>query len=141
MRTPDHLQSLAELELLAGASLTELKQAAQLLTLVDIPAGEIVVRQDTHGREFLIVCGGELAVTRADADGVALLNVATRGDVVGEMALLHRTNRTATVTTCTPVRAYAGSTQEFFAFLDAVPTAAERIIATANERQRLNTAA
>lgn len=141
MRTPDYIASLAELDVLAECTRAELKNAARFLTQLQIPAGEIVVRQDTPGREFLIVADGQLTVTRGDAANTTLLNVVSTGEIVGEMSLLHGTPRTATVTTLTPTTVYAGSVQEFFAFLDAVPSAAERIIATAAERQRSNVAA
>lgn len=141
MRTPDYLAALAELDVLAECSRTELKHAARFLTRLHIPAGEVVLRQDTAGREFLIVADGQLTVTRRDAQSSTLLNVVSTGEIVGEMSLLHRTLRTATVTTLTPTTVYAGSVPEFFAFMDAVPSAAERIIATAAERQRSNVAA
>lgn len=141
MRTPDYLSSLAELDALAGCTRTELKNAARYLTLLHIPAGEIILRQDTPGREFLIVADGQLTVTRRDAATVHVLNVVSSGDVVGEMSLLHKAPRSATVTTLTPAKVYAGSAQEFFAFLDAVPAAAQRIVSTAAARQRTNIAA
>jgi CRP-like cAMP-binding protein len=101
----------------------------------------VVVRQDTPGREFLIVAEGQLTVTRDASDATELLNVVSAGDVIGEMSLLHGGPRTATVTTLTPAKVYAGSAQEFFAFMEAAPSAAERIIATAAQRRQSNVAA
>lgn len=141
MRTPDYIASLAGLDVLAECSRAELRSAARLLTLLRIPAGEVVVREDSVGREFLIVADGQLAVTRGESANTELLSVVSAGDVVGEMALLHGVPRSATVTTLTDATVYAGSAQEFFAFLEAAPSAAERIIATAAERKRSNIAA
>jgi len=136
-----YLAPLAELELLADCSRTELTSAASLLTQLVVPAGETLLRENTIGREFLIVVDGMLEVTRNTGDGTQLLGVVGAGDVVGEMSLLDRAPRTATVKTITPTTVYAGSAREFFALLNAVPSARERIAAIARERQELNRAA
>lgn len=136
-----YLAPLADLELLADCNRAQLSQAASLLTQLVLPAGETLLRENTIGREFLIVVDGMLEVTRATSDGTQLLGVVGAGDVVGEMSLLDRTPRNATVKTITPTTVYAGSTREFFALLNAVPAARERIAAIARERQQLNRAA
>lgn len=141
MRTPEYIASLARLDVLAGCSFPELRSASTLLTALEIPAGEIIVRQNTLGRDFVIVASGELTVTRTDGGDTQLLDVVSAGAVLGEMALLHGVPRSATVTTLTPARVYAGSRAEFFALLDAAPSAAQRILAAAAERQRQNIAA
>jgi len=144
-RQQDHRDSylapLAELDLLADCSRAELTNAASLLTQLVLPAGETLLRENTIGREFLIVVDGMLEVTRRTGDGTQLLGVIGAGDVVGEMSLLDRTPRTATVKTITPTTVFAGSAREFFALLNAVPAARERIAAIARERQELNKAA
>ena len=140
-RTQHHLSALADLDLLADCGVDELEHAASLLTPIDIAAGEVLLRQDTVGREFLIVASGQLAVTRSSAGEAEFVTVVESGSVVGEMSLINRAPRSATVTTLTPVRLYAGTTQEFFAFLDAVPTAGRRILAAAQARERSNRAA
>ena len=136
-----YLAPLADLELLADCSRSELNNAASLLTQLVLPAGETLLRENTIGREFLIVVDGVLEVTRNTADGTQLLGVVGAGDVVGEMSLLDRAPRTATVKTITPTTVYAGSAREFFALLNAVPSTRERIAAIARERQELNRAA
>ena len=136
-----YLSPLAELELLADCTRAELSNAASLLTQLVLPAGETLLRENTIGREFLIIVDGMLEVTRRNGDDTQLLGVVGAGDVVGEMSLLDRTPRSATVKTITPTTVYAGSAREFFALLNAVPSAAQRIVATARERQELNRAA
>ena len=141
MRRPDYLTSLADLRILADCTTNELKSASKLVTAIEFGAGEVILRQDTFGREFLIVASGQLGIERTDGDLTKVLGVAETGDVVGEMALLHRELRTATVTTLVPTRIYVGSTREFFTLLDALPTVARRIMSIADERQRTNLAA
>jgi len=135
-----HLDALAELELLADCNRDELTSAASLLTQLSIPAGETLLRENTFGREFLIVADGMLEVTRQNGEETEVLGVVGAGGVVGEMSLLDRIPRSATVKTITPATVYAGS-REFFALLDVVPAAADRIVATARERQERNRAA
>jgi protein lysine acetyltransferase len=141
MRTPDYIASLAELDVLAGCRRSELASAATLLTPLVIPAGHTLLHENTIGREFLIIADGTLEVTRRSGDSTQLLGIVGAGDVVGEMALLDHTPRSATVTTITPTTVYAGNVKEFFALLRTVPSAGERIVAMARARHELNRAA
>ena len=133
---------LAELTLFAGSGKTELNAASALLTPVTVGAGRVLMRQGSVGDEFLIVADGLVHVTRDD-DGrrQSVLAVATRGDVLGEMSLLHGARRSATATTLGPTTVYAATPREFFALMEAVPSAAEHIAEAANLRLRANMAA
>ncbi len=141
MRQPDYLHSLAQIDVLSECSRSELNTAASLLTPLVIRAGETVVREHSIGREFLIIVAGSLEVTTGTGPNARLLGTVGAGEIVGEMSLLNHTPRSATVTTTSPTTVYAGSAREFFAFLDAAPSAAERIIATARVRADANRAA
>ncbi|MGZ4130240.1 MAG: cyclic nucleotide-binding domain-containing protein, partial [Actinomycetota bacterium] len=57
------------------------------------------------------------------------------GDVVGEIALLEGSVRSATIETMTPVRAIVMDARSFASMMGAVPKVAERIRGI--ERQRL----
>jgi CRP-like cAMP-binding protein len=132
---------LADLDLVRGSSARELRNAQGLLTLLTIPAGNVVVREDTIGQEFMIVVDGTFSVTRQSGTDIERLATIGGGEVVGEMALLNGAPRSATVTTITPATAYVGNIREFYEFLRTVPIAAERILATARERSAANVAA
>jgi CRP-like cAMP-binding protein len=58
------------------------------------------------------------------------------GDIVGEMALLEREPRVATVTATDDVRALVLTPNGFNAVLDASPTVARRVMATLAQRLR-----
>jgi MFS family permease len=65
-------------------------------------AAEVVMREGDPGEEFVIVEAGEIDVS-VGGEHVQRLG---RGSGVGEVALLRRSARTATVTAATPVRAF-----------------------------------
>ncbi len=103
---------LSELELFSEASRSELAVIAKQLTRLSVPAGRVLVREGALGDEFLILIDGHAEVSQ-DGDVVALLG---RGDLVGEMALLHENGRgvrNATVTAVTDLEFYVGSRAEF----------------------------
>ena len=67
---------------------------------LQVPAGTVLCKEDTLGREFFVLVEGTVDVTRGGKQ------IATRGagDFVGEIALLTEARRTATVRAATPVR-------------------------------------
>jgi CRP/FNR family transcriptional regulator, cyclic AMP receptor protein len=124
---------LSELELFSQATRSELAVIAKQLTRLSVPAGRVLVREGTVGDEFLILINGEAEV-RQDGDYLATVG---RGDVVGEMALLHKTGRgvrNATVTALTDVEFYVGSRAEFRQVIATAPSVAEKIRQTASAR-------
>jgi CRP-like cAMP-binding protein len=124
---------LRELPLFAEASRSELAVIRRQLTLLQVPAGRVLVHEDARGDEFMILVEGEAVVTRGGRPIAAL----GRGDLVGEMALLEdqgRGRRNATVTALTDVVLYAGSPREFRRILEAAPSVAERVRQTVAAR-------
>jgi MFS family permease len=68
------------------------------LRRVEVPTGEVLIRQGDVGDRFLMIVHGDVRVTR-DGDAIA---ERTSGDHLGEIALLRDVPRTATVTTTAP---------------------------------------
>jgi len=78
-----------------------------------MPAGAPVVEEKTFGGDAFVVAHGELEVTRhgaVDADPVHLARLGA-GALVGEMALLSRAPRSATVVTAAPALLLTASKQ------------------------------
>jgi CRP/FNR family transcriptional regulator len=140
-RQPHSNSPLAELTLFADIKRAQLDRASALLTSVRVKAGEVLLRQGSIPDQFLIVADGLVSVTRDDGDVSTLLAVVGSGDVLGEMSLLYRIRRSATATTLVPTTVYAATPREFFALLEAIPTAGERIVEAASARLCANTAA
>jgi MFS family permease len=65
---------------------------------VEVPAGEVLIRQGDVGDRFLMILHGDVRVSR---NGEVIAE-RTSGDHIGEIALLRDVPRTATVTTTTP---------------------------------------
>jgi cAMP-dependent protein kinase regulator len=88
---------------LGKEALRDLVAAFQMIT---VPAGHVVVEEDEKGAEAYIVVRGELEVRRRprDEDGAppTVLARLTNGALFGEMALLSRAPRAASVVTTRP---------------------------------------
>jgi CRP-like cAMP-binding protein len=123
-------ERLAEVPLFEGLSRQQLRRISSLMTRIDRPAGEVLTREGEHGCEFFIVLEGEVEVRQADRV------IATRrpGDYVGEIALLDKRPRTATVVATTPVSVEVLSRREFVSLLAEVPELTEQIMATMARR-------
>ena len=91
--------------------------------------GDVVMRQGEPGEHYLLIADGEVEVS----DGGRILRTCGPGDGVGEIALLHRVPRTATVTACSPVTGYAIDAGTFLAAV-AGPSAAAMAAAVASSR-------
>ena len=74
---------------------------AQLRT-IEIPEGEIVVRQGTPADKFFIIIDGEVEVTREEEGKTRLLGTLGRGQFFGEIAILREMPRVATVRAVKP---------------------------------------
>jgi CRP-like cAMP-binding protein len=76
---------------------------------VTVPAGDVVFRQGDVGDRYYVIESGEADVV-GDGRVVASLG---HGEGFGEIALLRRTRRTATVVAKTPLRLRALTSERF----------------------------
>jgi CRP-like cAMP-binding protein len=94
----EQIEHLRGIPLFAGYSDRELSSIDALVEEIDVPAGDVLVRQGrTDAREFFVIVSGEADV-QIYGRSVATLGP---GDVVGEMAMLDQGPRTATVAALT----------------------------------------
>ena len=90
----------AKVELLKGVPLfskldkKELQDVAHIADEIDLPAGKEMATEGDRGREFFVLLKGEAEVTR----GGEKINTMKEGDFFGEIALVTKMPRTATVT-------------------------------------------
>jgi MFS family permease len=127
--TEDHIALLRRNPLFAPLPLTALDRLAERLVPLTFEPGEVAMRKGDPGDHYLLIAEGEFEVS----DDERLLRTCGPGDGVGEIALLHRVPRTATVTACSPVRAYAIDAPTFLAAV-AGPSAAAMAAAIASAR-------
>jgi CRP-like cAMP-binding protein len=123
-------EQLAAVPLFEGLSKKQLRRISSLMTRLDRPAGKVLTTEGAQGYEFFIVLEGEVEVRQGDRV------VATRGpgEYVGEIALLDRRPRTATVVATTPVSVEVLSRREFMSLLAQAPELSEQILSTMAER-------
>lgn len=115
--------------LFAPLPLTALDGLAESLLPVSYAEGEVVMRKGEPGDTYVLIEEGEVDV---DADGRSL-GVCGPGDGVGEIALLRRVPRTATVVARTHVAAYAIDAADFLTAVSG-PAAAAAAAAVASRR-------
>src|SRR5207247_7284559 len=96
----EKLEVVHRLALLAGFDRKHLRRLGMLTEEIDVPAGKVLIRQGELGDDLMIIYSGLVAVER---DG-ARVNKLGPGEFFGEIALLERGPRTATVTAEQPCR-------------------------------------
>jgi CRP/FNR family transcriptional regulator, cyclic AMP receptor protein len=110
----------------------ELAEIAPFATEVSVEEGRELVREGDFSYEFMAIEEGEAEVSRG-GEHVADLGP---GDFFGEMGLLERTLRNATVTAKTPMRLVTLTGWDLRRVERAAPDAMERIRAVLEERRQ-----
>lgn len=59
--------------------------------------GDIIVREGTESKEMYVVQSGKVRVVKSSGDAERLLAILKDGDIFGEMGLINKTTRSATV--------------------------------------------
>jgi CRP-like cAMP-binding protein len=96
---------------------------SQASTRLDVPAGTVLARAGSVGRQFAIVLTGA-AVARTGAQESALL----AGDHFGDVALLDAGPTPATVVAATPMTLAVVGPSDFDAVLDRCPTITRAVL-------------
>ena len=121
---------LKNVPLFAGCSKAELRELALIADEVDLRKGAALTREGRPAHEFVVIVEGTARVTRA---GRKLADLGA-GDWVGEIALLTKSLRTATVTTTSPVRALVITDRAFRRVVDAMPSIAMKVLTSVADR-------
>jgi CRP-like cAMP-binding protein len=117
------LRSNAKLDLIRSVPLFEhcskkdLQQIAQTADEIDLRAGKVLIEEGERGREFFVIVSGEVEVTRQGRKIASL----GPGSFVGEMALLSKAPRTATVTAVTALDVLVITDRAFLELLNTIP--------------------
>ncbi len=123
---------LSKIWLFSTSSNKDLRTIRRTLEEVPVPAGRVLCEQGTIGREFFIIVKGEASVRR-NGRKVATLGP---GQYVGELALLDRRPRSATVTSETEMDLLVLGQRQFNGVLDAVPALSRKMLAAMATRLR-----
>ncbi|HEX6490114.1 MAG TPA: cyclic nucleotide-binding domain-containing protein [Gaiellaceae bacterium] len=116
--------------LFARCSRKELGEIARVADEIDLRAGKEMTRQGAPGREFFVLLEGTAEVLR----GGRTVNVLGAGDFFGEIALVSRLPRTATVVATSPVRALVVTDRSFKRLLEHSPQIKTKVMEAMAER-------
>ncbi|GAC1590388.1 MAG: hypothetical protein NVS3B21_07880 [Acidimicrobiales bacterium] len=127
----DRLARLRAVPLFRGCDDKELELIDTLLDEVIAEPGRTLMEQGTVGREAFIVIDGEAEVV---IDGMRVATVGN-GAVIGEMAIVGQTTRTATVVAITAMKLLAADPRRFDSLLALGPVG-HRVLETVVARLR-----
>jgi CRP/FNR family transcriptional regulator, cyclic AMP receptor protein len=123
--------TLRAIPMFAELSKAALARIDSRMAEITVDPGSVLTTENESGREAFIIADG---VAEVRVGGVPVSSVGA-GDLVGEMSLLDRGPRTATVVALTPLRVYVLDRQEF-TVLFSDPTSAQWIAAKLSQRLR-----
>lgn len=106
--------ALARAPLFEGRSKKELTELARSTDDLEVGAGKVACREGEPGREFFVIVEAEAEVGK----GGLKVGMMGPGDFFGEIALVDRSGRTATVTATAPLRFCALTSRSFSGLLD-----------------------
>jgi CRP/FNR family transcriptional regulator, cyclic AMP receptor protein len=122
---------LKSIPLFAEVGDEELSQIAPFANEVSVEEGRVLVREGDFSYELMAIEEGSAEVTRG-GEHVADLGP---GDFFGEMGLLERTLRNATVTATSPIRLITLTGWDLKRVERAAPEAIERVRSALEERR------
>jgi CRP/FNR family transcriptional regulator, cyclic AMP receptor protein len=123
---------LAGIRLFGACSREELATLAQLFDEIERPAGSVLVREGEPGSDFYVMVEGTATATVGDKY-VATLSA---GDFFGEMSLLDREPRAATVTADFDLQLLVADARSFAALVASFPSVGMRMMRMMSERLR-----
>jgi MFS family permease len=127
---PEALALLRRLPIFAPLSALSIERILSELTWVEVPAGDVVIREGDAGDRFYVLAEGQVSVTvRSKA-----MSERNPGEYFGEIALLRDVPRTATVTALTRLRLIAIERERFLEAVTGHPQSRATVEAVAAER-------
>jgi len=121
---------IRKVPLFARCSRAELKEIALLADEIDLHEGTEMTREGAPGREFFVLLDGTADVKK----NRRRVNTLGPGDFFGEIALVSREPRTATVIATSPVRALVITDRSFRRLLDDAPKVQTKVMEAMAQR-------
>jgi CRP-like cAMP-binding protein len=132
LRKQEGIELLRSVWLFERCTKRELEALQRIATPLDVPAGKILTTEGDIGREFFVIVSGKAEATRGH---VAIATLGT-GSFFGEMALLDRQPRTATVTTLEPTTLLVITAGAFNSLVQSMPSVDRKMLVVLVERLR-----
>jgi CRP-like cAMP-binding protein len=124
------VQLIRDVPLFSRLSNKALQEVSGIADEIDFPAGKVLTQEGARGREFIVILEGAAEV---EQNGKRI-NTLGEGDFFGEIALVTKLPRTATVTATEPLRALVITDRDFLALLKKSPQVGEGIVEALAER-------
>jgi CRP/FNR family transcriptional regulator, cyclic AMP receptor protein len=137
LRADARVELIRRLPLFELCSKRDLRRIAALAVERDVDEGSELIREGEPGTEFFVVVDGEVEVRRRGRR-IARLGP---GSYVGEISLLSRSPRTATVVATTDLHVLAIAGRDFVELLDAIPELWLKVARTLADRVEADEAA
>ena len=129
---PSILQRLSHVEVIQQLPAQEKEAIAHLVTPIYVKPGQIIVQEGKPGDYFYMIAQGEAEVIK----GQKVITVLGPGEIFGEMSLLTKEPRSATVVACTPMELYQLNEENFGQVLTRSPHLALALSRTLARRLR-----
>jgi CRP-like cAMP-binding protein len=133
MRTRDiYLDHLAQVPLFSTCSRKDLQKLGKASDEIEVKQGKVLVEEGKPGHEFFLIEDGTAEVRRNNRKVATL----SRGQFFGELSLLDRGPRSATVIANTDMTLVVLGQREFLGVIDEVPAMAHKLLAALAGRLR-----
>lgn len=132
-RLVQRASDLAALSVFADCFGADLYPLARELTPIQAGVGETLMRQGDPADFFLILHHGRVEISHESEDGYSFVTDVAPGRIVGEIALLRHSPRTATVTAIEELDGWVGGAQAFDELIE-LPGVLAMLIRTARQR-------
>ncbi len=126
------IEHLAQVKMFSSLNKKELGLVSRASDVVTVPEGTDIVKEGEIGHEFYLILAGTATVRRKGRKLATLQS----GDYFGEMALLDRGPRSATVTADGHCELLVIGQREFMSVLDQVPPVAHKLLVNMATRLR-----
>jgi CRP/FNR family cyclic AMP-dependent transcriptional regulator len=132
MAKDSKLEHLAQVRLFSACSNKELGLIGRASDEVRVPSGKVLCQEGTIGYEFYLILEGQAHVKRGNKKVTTL----GPGQYFGELSLLDRQPRSATVVAGTDMSVLVLGKREFSGLLDEVPALAHKLLTAMAARLR-----
>lgn len=123
---------LGDIWLFSAATAGQLKTIRRQVEEVNVDAGRVLCEEGTIGREFFFIVEGTASVRRGGRK-IATLGP---GKYFGELSLLDRKPRSATVVSDTPMTLLVLDQRRFNGLLDEMPALSHKLLVAMSQRIR-----
>jgi CRP-like cAMP-binding protein len=123
-RKSSYLEHLGRVPMFSACSKRDLEWLARQAEELTFDEGAVLVREGATGREFFVIIDGKAKVTRGKKD-VATLGP---GDFFGELSLLDKAPRNATVTAASPLEVLVLEGRAFTSALAEIPEMSRKLL-------------